>query len=376
MPSPVLFGLKRAPEGYSRLSTKQLHDLTGHNTGNAVFHHAIQLQIGPGVPVVEWHDGLHHVPLDDSLYVIPCANILGPHCDLGGLAKVCRKIGRPFAAIGIGSQSGINSELPSVPEGTIDFLRAIAESSFSEAPNISVRGQTTHALVSTLGLEDRCVILGCPSLFINPEKDLGRIIKTNVSRPNRICILAGHHRWTSLSSVEQQLTQLIQPGDTYVCQSPLEMMHAARGEYHRIDEHVQEEISKYSLGHSDRDKAAAWFTAHSTIFFDADAWAEEVRKYDFAIGMRIHGIMVALQNGIPALCIVHDSRTHELCEVMKIPYILASKLPKVSSKDDLLDLFQFDADEFDSNRSMLADRYLGYLRSNGLQISKHLEEFT
>ena len=77
--------------------------------------------------------------------------------------------------------------------------------------------------------------------------------------------------------------------------------------------------------------------------------------------------MLALQAGVPAVCIAHDSRTLELCQTMLVPHILAKDIASGVSRDQLLDLFaQFDATAFDANRRMLARRYVDFLTFNGL----------
>jgi len=46
-----------------------------------------------------------------------------------------------------------------------------------------------------------------------------------------------------------------------------------------------------------------------------------MKRYDFVLGTRFHGAMAAIQSGVPALIITHDSRTQELCEFLNIPFI-------------------------------------------------------
>ncbi len=84
------------------------------------------------------------------------------------------------------------------------------------------------------------------------------------------------------------------------------------------------------------------------------------------IGPRIHGVMLAIQAGIPAICIAIDSRTEELCQTMKIPYILRQDFPEGLQKQDLLKIFsaQFDPDEFDKNRLLLAHNFRIFLKNN------------
>jgi hypothetical protein len=93
---------------------------------------------------------------------------------------------------------------------------------------------------------------------------------------------------------------------------------------------------------------------------------EYLRGFDFVIGARIHGVMLGLQAGVPSLCIAHDSRTRELCETMKVPFVMARDVSGGVSREDLGRLFVFDADEFDQNRAKLAAGFQTFLEANGL----------
>lgn len=90
-------------------------------------------------------------------------------------------------------------------------------------------------------------------------------------------------------------------------------------------------------------------------------------QFDFVVGPRIHGIMLALQAGVPALCIAIDSRTKELCETMKVPYVMAADIRSGLTRRDLLKYFHFDPDEFDANRKMLAQRFVHFMESNKIK---------
>lgn len=117
----------------------------------------------------------------------------------------------------------------------------------------------------------------------------------------------------------------------------------------------------------DLDEFVRWTERHGNVFFDVPSWMEHYRRFDFVIGARIHGTMLALQAGVPAVCIVHDSRTLELCQTMLVPYVLAKDISTGVTRDQLPDLFaQFDAAAFDTNRRMLARRYVDFLETNGL----------
>jgi hypothetical protein len=85
--------------------------------------------------------------------------------------------------------------------------------------------------------------------------------------------------------------------------------------------------------------------------------------------------MLALQVGTPAVCIVHDSRTQELCELMKVPHIFAKDIIGGISREQVeAAVKEFNIDEFFDNRRKLAERYIDFLKWNNLEPSHHLEK--
>lgn len=72
---------------------------------------------------------------------------------------------------------------------------------------------------------------------------------------------------------------------------------------------------------------------------DYDDWKKIIKNYDFIVGCRIHGAIISLCLGIPTVLIVIDSRTYELANILKIPYInnINNKL-NVNSKEELVSI--------------------------------------
>ena len=66
------------------------------------------------------------------------------------------------------------------------------------------------------------------------------------------------------------------------------------------------------------------------IFYTANEWADFFKKGDFSfsVGSRFHGNMMALRNQIPALWVVHDMRTKELVDTLKVPNLDIDVLKK------------------------------------------------
>lgn len=132
------------------------------------------------------------------------------------------------------------------------------------------------------------------------------------------------------------------------------------------------QMRNYCKPNMDLNEFNEWRIDHAMSFFSAPAWMEHLKRFDFVIGVRIHGVMLALQMGIPALCIAHDSRTKELCETMMVPFIEASKFSGGIDREKLHEIFKFNDKDFDENRRSLAKKYVNFLDGNKVPFVPYL----
>jgi hypothetical protein len=362
---PFLFGLDSHINDTCFKDTDELYRLVGDNTGNLAFHYAIQSQIHGCTKSVKWYE-THKI--DDSygnLAIIPSSNQLGEHIDMGQFVAKFQSVNSPLVSIGLGAQSGINGQVPNVPHGSVEWIRTIVNKAPTSKANIAVRGAFTQKVLNELGFEGKTKVIGCPTLFINHSNNLGSLIESNIREPKLVAVASGHQKWKHLARIEQSLVKIVTATNGgYVGQSPLEMLQITRGEASKLNDAQLQECIDYICPELDKEEFINWSKTHGAVFFDINHWMEYYRRYDFVVGLRIHGVMLALQAGVPALCIVHDSRTLELCETMKVPYVKASDIPNGLARKDLLKFFKFDAIEFDITRKKLADTYVDFLKGN------------
>lgn len=310
---------------------------------------------------------------------MPCANQLGPHADYGRLAERFSELKIGLVAVGLGAQGNSDYEqVPAVPEGTQAWVRTIIARAPSESPNIGVRGPFTLKVLEHYGLGDKAVVTGCPTLFLNPEPNLGQLIRERAQRGiRRIAVAAGHQKWKQLSRIEASLARLMEKSDgIYVVQSPIEMVTLARGEADTLSIEAISECRDYVCQHMEIAEFKSWSLRYARAFFNVSEWMEQLRSCDFIIGTRIHGVMMGLQAGIPGLCVVHDSRTREMCEVMKVPFVMARDVIDGVSAEQIKKHFDFNAEAFDINRQSLARRLAKFLETNGIPRSKWLTGIT
>ena len=368
---PIMFGLPDVLQESPFLDCRELYRLTGGNTGNLAFKSAIRRQLlGWGNPIgLGWKAAPADFGAVGDVCVIPAANQLGEHSDMGSAAERLEALDIPVVAISLGAQSNIDYRLPRLQAGTLRWVRAILDRAPSRCENLTVRGEFSRRVLSAHGFDD-VRVLGCPSLFLNPSTNLGRLIGRKLTDlPGHIAVAAGHPNWRHLARIEQSLTRMVtETNGAYVCQAPLAMVAMARGEVEVLQPTDVDRCRKFAHSDMSPQESLTWFRRHAVVFFDVSAWMEFLRRFDFVVGTRIHGVMLGLQSGVPGLCIVSDSRTRELCETMEIPYLFAADCHGGLERDRLAAIFRdrFDASRFDAVRRYLASSYCSFLYANGL----------
>lgn len=357
------------------LSTETLSRCCGLNTGNLVYAHAIDSHLPDAKRTMDIGAPVEHMNRAGRIGVIQGANQLGTHFLAGRQPERFARLDTKLVILGLGAQSELDLAIPELSPNTLDWVRAIADQAPTDAPNVGVRGEFTAEVLDHYGFGDRTQVLGCPSLFINPNPRLGREIASRVAEPQRVAVIAGHESWPALAKIEASLARLVtETNGTYIGQHDLRMMRLTRGEAATFDEADLAHCRNHIRPDLEPEAFIRWTRTYGNVFFDISAWLEHIRRFDFAIGARIHGTVIALQAGIPALCIAHDSRTLELCQTMGVPHVTPQDISEGVKRDDLLALFDFDADAFDANRQLLAKRYVRFLKGNSLRPVRWLED--
>ena len=107
------------------------------------------------------------------------------------------------------------------------------------------------------------------------------------------------------------------------------------------------------------------FIDNKNIFFDYDSWSHFMRQNDFtfAFGTRFHGNMMALNHGISTLYLVHDWRTRELVEYLKLPHLeLNGTFQKIKYPEELMEYCDYT--EVYKNYGVLYKRYCEFIEKN------------
>lgn len=370
---PFLFGLSPGAAAQAPSHATARYEAVGLNTGNIAFAHAIDAHLGGGLRAVEYGQWAQANRME-GIAVLPAANQLGSHTDYHVSAQAFCDISAPMVLIGLGAQSGpMRVQMPKLHAGTVDWVRQIVDHAPTPRPNIGVRGSFTRYVLDRHGLADHAEVIGCPSLFLNPDPRLGERIAANIRPPERVAVAAGHQGWRHLRRLEASLANLVTHPGGYVVQSPLALVRLASGEAERIPKDNLAKCRDYVGPDLTVAEFVRWMQRHGSAFYDVPSWLAHYRQFDFVVGTRIHGTILGLQAGVPSLCVVHDMRMLELCQTLKVPHVRAEDVAEGVSREELVGLLNFDAAEFDRNRQQLCASYVAFLKGNGLPVVDWLE---
>lgn len=366
-----LMATPRAAPDFPSKGAEYLFQESGGNTGNFAFVHALNQHLGSEAVKIPWWYSAERLRDNCDLIVIACANQLGKHTDLGGIATNLDEAKLPIIAVGLGAQSSVGLADIELSAGTRRWLDVIAAHPPSKSPNIGVRGEFTRQQVAKLGHPDRGEIIGCPSNFINLDPLLGhKTARREIIGNERVAVPAGHHLWFNLRDIERVLAEKVDSlNGIYVAQSEIDMLRLAAQDFDSIDPNTLDLIREYVRPHLDLPAFKSWVAGHMVAFNDASSWMDRMKEFSFVVGARFHGVMLAMQAGVLGGVVAHDSRTVELCDTTRIPYVRAADLSIEMLATAPQNCFPFDGADYDKRRRELAAKYSSLLQGGGLETS-------
>jgi polysaccharide pyruvyl transferase WcaK-like protein len=355
----LVLGIDSRIEQSSSNSMRRLLENYGNNTGNLVFAEAIfrtlkNVRRSP-------YAFSNAEASECDVIVIAAANWLNPYSDFGNLADRLAETKRPVVIVGIGAQSSLERSIPELKSGTLKLVRLASETSAL----ISVRGDFTQQVLESYGINN-VQSTGCPSLLlsgVNPPK----IDKARLSRP--VSVHSTRHLLNMADPYQSRIYRdAYLEGLDLVLQSELsDLIVKTGGDSEDMDAAREVLFKIYKT--DDIAKLTQYLREKAKMFFTFEDWFSYLKNAGPCVGTRIHGTVVALLAGSPAVLIAHDSRTQEMAEKMSIPYVLSKSVSDFSSAH-LRELAAA------ADYEKLARDYVPYLRSflsffaaNGLQVA-------
>jgi Polysaccharide pyruvyl transferase len=336
-------------KGIADTENKEWERFRDDNYGNMVWRYASSMILNQATTEVDPSDRLSMPELKDGpvdAFVIATANTL--HLTEKPLLQdlvetmtnrvVLRNL--PTIVIGMGIQIDFgtkeqnydlaSTDLALTHDFQTDFLRQVSKQ--QKIPSIGVRGDMTKAVCENSGIHN-CVSMGCPSLTISRDRNLGSTLENN-----------WHHVLKRLEAKDKTIkiamTCPAKSGKTVdIAHAVIANILEEYGDQVTIIEQSKEDMPNLENFLSSKWAAILPTTnlnissVQSKEFVNVESWLAGAKDFDLCISFRIHGSMTFIASGVPTIATPTDFRIMELLSAMKIPYQLPDDLEQLLLDD-------------------------------------------
>lgn len=384
-----------APPG---LTLREAEVFASNNMGNIMWRYAARrLFDSESTDIVFVNSSIMpwNMPKDCQLLCLPVANliqerdefVLDPIPYSNVLTGWIRDVGVPVAIVGLGLQAPFKGQTIHPPDVFVQnfqihedqaaFLKQLAMTSSI----LTVRGAHTRAVADHNG-NSQAAPLGCPTLFINHDLNLGKSIQQKLEAIIRArkydvrvavtlpwLITSPAAKETAKETMQQTerllrwLTQAVFlkfPNSFVVLQS--------HGDYGTL--RYLQKLTGFKLPEQ-----------RMAFFYDVPAWISAMEACDVAVHFRIHGTMATIAAGTPSVIISTDYRVEELAEVMRLPRadIFHRHFEATNPNPDMFELMAslptpFSGTEFDANRARIAHEYITLFHNAGIRMHEGIRQ--
>jgi len=354
-----------APDRVDQKSTyEQAFVESGHNLGNILIGNGVRSVLDG--EMLNWQQ----VPTPQEAnercghVVIPAANFLWKEFDFGYMADYLERTVLPVTIVGLGAQTNDRSISSPIHANTLRLVKLVAERSAF----LGVRGFYTAEVLAAHGIHN-VEIIGCPSLYTtrNPtiRVDIKRLVDLGNVTVNFSRRVAGHSfRPECLRTLENAVLEFaLQYNCDFVAQDELEELALCADNQETQSQAITEYFSS-----AKPKEVLDYFRRNTKFFRDVESWGAYIRTRSATVGSRFHGNLISLINGVPALTIVHDSRTMEMCSLLGMPRIHVCELDqsRMSVRDLSQTIQSADFTQFERSYRALYARFVKFLGCNGL----------
>ena len=261
-----------------------------------------------------------------------------PQYLLGFLKKIKKRI----IVISLGSNNfntsiwGLDNNFVSkISKEKIHFLKELS----NLTDFIGVRGYRTLEILKKLGINNAEAV-GCPSYYI---KGRNRVIE-KVPYNNFKLAFGGKLFSSNIQEV------------SYILQDELQIIELLYFKSRQLTHNFNYNLDYLALSEK-----------RYVSFSNMEDWENYLKDFTMYMGLRMHGAIVALNAGIPAVAMNPDSRAAEMCELFKIPYMPHMlKRPVIDVKwlYDYIDLGPMNREY-----NKLYDNFVDWLNKAGIKLN-------
>jgi hypothetical protein len=297
--------------------------------------------------------------------VLRGSNYITETVDLGYMVDKLKSIKSAIIPLGIGAQASSYKKL-NLHNGTIEALHVIAD----KCETLGVRGNYSAEILNDIGIKNVRVI-GCPSFYRSTSPRI-RIKTTNYQPGLSFGLTLNKYLWGDYTSnwikshrlQRAIMLEYVKHKNAYIySQGEKEESLSTLTSGAEKDELINKILGQFSLPDTDESRNFLANRIYSPSVIDD--WSSHVEKnIDFMIGFRLHGNVVALQQGIPAVYFTYDTRIRELTSLFGIPSIEIDEFRPVILSE-IVEGAKFE--QFERLYEQNYHNYAAFLNENGLR---------
>jgi hypothetical protein len=268
----------------------------------------------------------------------------------------------PVVTIGLGAQAA-DARSASIKwnDSSLRLARLLA----AKAPYLSTRGYFTTACLQEVGILN-VVTTGCPSIYRDfPRRD-DAADEALIIQATRYGVTKSFAETPSLNQAlfrfafEHQLTMIYQSERE-------EMNYLLKGEaaeFLTSSQHIGALCALY--GAETPAALKTYLDERGKVFFDVSEWSRFIQRSGGVLGTRLHGAIMALNSGVPAVLVPHDSRTAEMVAFARIPTAKSNSFSWTQQPLTKIAQVMDQMADYRETRSFHMAIYRQFLTANGL----------
>lgn len=359
-----VIGINRSWPNPEAIPFPSLYEGLGKNTGNLMFTEAIYSLIGGEITSIGFNFDPMFVNKNFDAVIIPAANWLNNYSDWDWLIERLSDLKIPVTIIGIGLQAE-TYDLESVKVN--DSCRRLIEFFANQSSPISVRGYFTQEWLNSIGV-DNVVATGCPSLYMNIFRSIefaatGKLLfqGTRYGLTESFIGSNGINRRMFEFAVQFDCPMIFQS-------EPEEMELITSGVSSRSLDEEKQKLLLNLYGFGSVETLDAFMARNGKVFYDLKAWSQFVSEHKGLVGTRLHGAILALNSGRPAMLVPHDSRTAEVAKFAGIQALNGPTVRDCTTLEEVETLFAVNnLEKFRDTRSINQATFVSFLADCGFQ---------
>lgn len=243
------------------------------------------------------------------------------------IIRFLRRVKIPIVIAGLGANSLCGYDVSFHKKLSRELIEFLSE--LSQLTNvIGVRGDFTRDVLNKLGIRN-VETIGCPSYYEMGAK--------------RVVLKRGYESVacsSGVSGVIMDRSQIYLQDETRIVQS------IAYGSENFIEPNEMKYICERKY----------------RFFSDIQGWKQSVSGHSFFVGCRVHGAILALNSGVPAVVMNGDSRAREMCEYLNIPYF-----PELRNEKSIQKIYEMcDYEKMNREYDEKYKAFWSFMRRNGV----------